>query len=216
MAAFAPDLGDDGPPFRWDEERRFAMRAELDAAFFHLYGIERDDVDYIMETFPIVKRKDVAALRLVPHQGTDPGRLRRDGRGHADRRAVPDDPRSATRTWASPCLTSRSDGVSCSRPPWRSCATRGPGCRKPQVLDEVRRRIVLTPAELSAGTGRVVALRDRARISQVGDAATIGWTTKIGGWSITDAGIEALETYPGADEPVVGTEPPLPRDRSAA
>ena len=34
------------------------MRAELDAAFFHLYGIERDDVDYIMETFPIVKRKD--------------------------------------------------------------------------------------------------------------------------------------------------------------
>ena len=34
------------------------IRAELDAAFFHLYGIERDDVDYIMETFPIVKRKD--------------------------------------------------------------------------------------------------------------------------------------------------------------
>ena len=35
------------------------MRAELDAAFFHLYGIDRDDVDYIMETFPIVKRKDI-------------------------------------------------------------------------------------------------------------------------------------------------------------
>jgi hypothetical protein len=34
------------------------MRAELDAAFFHLYGIERDDANYIMETFPIVKRKD--------------------------------------------------------------------------------------------------------------------------------------------------------------
>ena len=56
---FARDLGDDGPPFRWDEERRFAMRSELDAAFFHLYGIDRDDVDYIMETFPIVKRKDI-------------------------------------------------------------------------------------------------------------------------------------------------------------
>ena len=56
---FARDLGDDGPPFRWDEDRRFAMRAELDAAFFHLYGIDRDDVDYIMETFPIVKRKDI-------------------------------------------------------------------------------------------------------------------------------------------------------------
>jgi hypothetical protein len=59
MTPFAEDLGDSGPPFRWDEERRFSMRAELDAAFFHLYGIERDDVDYVMETFPIVKRKDV-------------------------------------------------------------------------------------------------------------------------------------------------------------
>jgi hypothetical protein len=61
LAPFARDLGDDGPPFRWDEARRFLLRAELDAAFFHLYGIPRDDVDYIMETFPIVKRKDIAA-----------------------------------------------------------------------------------------------------------------------------------------------------------
>ena len=61
MEPFARDLGDDGPPFRWDEERRFLMRAELDALYFHLYGIPRDDVDYIMETFPIVKRKDIAA-----------------------------------------------------------------------------------------------------------------------------------------------------------
>ena len=28
------------------------------AAYFHLYGIEHDDIDYMMETFPIVKRKD--------------------------------------------------------------------------------------------------------------------------------------------------------------
>ena len=55
---FARDCGYDGPPFRWDEERRFLLRCELDAAYFHLYGIKRDDVDYIMETFPIVKRKD--------------------------------------------------------------------------------------------------------------------------------------------------------------
>lgn len=61
MAPFARDLGDSGAPFRWDEERRAVMRAELDALFFHLYGIDREDVDYIMETFPIVKRKDEAA-----------------------------------------------------------------------------------------------------------------------------------------------------------
>ena len=28
------------------------------AAYFLLDGIERDDVDYIMDTFPIVRRKD--------------------------------------------------------------------------------------------------------------------------------------------------------------
>lgn len=60
MEPFAGDLGFDGPPFRWDEERRAVLRAELDALFFHLYGIERDDVNYILETFPIVKRKDEA------------------------------------------------------------------------------------------------------------------------------------------------------------
>jgi hypothetical protein len=47
-------------PFLWNEERRFLLRCELDALYFHLYGIERDDVDYILETFPIVRRKDEA------------------------------------------------------------------------------------------------------------------------------------------------------------
>ncbi len=59
-ATLRPRLRLHGPPFRWDEDRRFLLRCELDAAYFHLYGIERDDVDYIMETFPIVKRKDIA------------------------------------------------------------------------------------------------------------------------------------------------------------
>lgn len=61
LAPFAIELGVDTPPFRWSDERRFLLRAELDAAFFHLYGIDRDDVDYIMETFPIVKKNDVKA-----------------------------------------------------------------------------------------------------------------------------------------------------------
>ena len=78
LEAFAQDCGWSGPPFRWDEERRFLLRCELDAAFFHLYlGSEeewrkqpvaltqafptpRDAVSYIMDTFPIVKRKDEA------------------------------------------------------------------------------------------------------------------------------------------------------------
>jgi hypothetical protein len=52
MTPLARDLDDDGDPFRWDEDRRAQLRAELDAFFFRLYGIDdRDDVDYILETF---------------------------------------------------------------------------------------------------------------------------------------------------------------------
>jgi hypothetical protein len=61
LEPFARDCGYEGPPFRWDEARRFLLRCELDAAFFHLYGISRDDTAYILDTFPIVKRKDIAA-----------------------------------------------------------------------------------------------------------------------------------------------------------
>jgi hypothetical protein len=79
MSPFSKDLWPegDGAVFRYDPERRFELRCELDAAFFHLYlgtadewkrtaspellqalPTPRDAVAYIMETFPIVKRKD--------------------------------------------------------------------------------------------------------------------------------------------------------------
>jgi hypothetical protein len=58
LEPFAKDCGYDGPPFRWNDERRFLLRCELDAAYFHLYGIERDDVDYIMDTFRVWKEKE--------------------------------------------------------------------------------------------------------------------------------------------------------------
>ena len=46
--------------YPWESELRTLRRAELDACFFHLFGIERPDVEYIMDTFPIVQRKDEA------------------------------------------------------------------------------------------------------------------------------------------------------------
>lgn len=61
LDSFAKDVGYDGPPFRWDPERRFLLRAELDAAFFHLYGISREDAAYILDTFPIVQKHDEKA-----------------------------------------------------------------------------------------------------------------------------------------------------------
>ena len=59
LSSFASDLGYDGPPFKWDPEEREHLRAELDAIVAHLYGVTREELDYILETFPIVKRKDI-------------------------------------------------------------------------------------------------------------------------------------------------------------
>ena len=100
LLPFARECGHDGPPFRWDDERRFLLRCELDAACFHLYlpaddrgdwiqaqqdhghkhgfpveydeeessedlaelkshfPTPRDAVAYIMDTFPIIRRRD--------------------------------------------------------------------------------------------------------------------------------------------------------------
>ena len=62
MAPFARDLGYDGPPFIWNEEQRRHLRARLDALYFHLYGLSREDAAYILNTFPIVRRHDKAAF----------------------------------------------------------------------------------------------------------------------------------------------------------
>ena len=55
LKPFAEDCGDDGPPFIWDPERRFQLRCEIDAAFFHLYGLAREETAYILDTFPVLQ-----------------------------------------------------------------------------------------------------------------------------------------------------------------
>lgn len=82
LEPFAVDCGDSGPPFPWDGERRFPLRAELYAAFFHLdlstpdewsrnpsdalksaLPTPRDAVRYIMDTFPMVALKSSGTYR---------------------------------------------------------------------------------------------------------------------------------------------------------
>ena len=62
MAPFARDLGYDDPPFIWNEEERRHLRARLDALYFHLYGLTREEAGYVLGTFPIVRREDEAAF----------------------------------------------------------------------------------------------------------------------------------------------------------
>jgi hypothetical protein len=60
LKSLAFDYGINNEPFTWDEEERFHLKCELDAIYGHLYGLTREEFDYILETFPIVKRKDIA------------------------------------------------------------------------------------------------------------------------------------------------------------
>lgn len=59
MVPFARDSGWDGPPFKWDAERRKRLFAELDAAYFHLYRLAREEAEHVLESFWIVREKEV-------------------------------------------------------------------------------------------------------------------------------------------------------------
>ncbi len=67
------EIASDGcslPPFKWDEDRRAVLRAELDAYYAKLYGPTRDKLRYILdpkdvcgpdfpgETFRVLKQKE--------------------------------------------------------------------------------------------------------------------------------------------------------------
>jgi hypothetical protein len=84
MTSFARDLGYNGPPFPWDEDRRAQMRAELDAWYARAYGLTRDELRYILdpadvkgsdypsETFRLLKadeirRGEYRTARLLLH-----------------------------------------------------------------------------------------------------------------------------------------------------
>lgn len=71
MAPFARDLGYEGEPFVWDEDRRAQLRAELDAWYALAYGLTRDELRYILdpkdvmgedypsETFRVLKNNEI-------------------------------------------------------------------------------------------------------------------------------------------------------------
>lgn len=70
LAGWAKDLGYDGPPFAFDPDRRAVLRAELDAYYARLYGLNHQELRYILdpadvmgedypsETFRVLKNKE--------------------------------------------------------------------------------------------------------------------------------------------------------------
>jgi len=72
MASFAFDLGYDGQPFVWNEDRRANLRADLDAWYALAYGLSRDELRYVLdpkevmgtnypsETFRVLQKNEIA------------------------------------------------------------------------------------------------------------------------------------------------------------
>ena len=58
LQPFAQAQGYAGEPFGWDAEQRRHLRARLDALYFILYGISRDDAAYVLDSFPITRHND--------------------------------------------------------------------------------------------------------------------------------------------------------------
>lgn len=58
LKPYAQEMGDDEPPFRWNPERRALLRADLEAAMFHIYGLNRTEVEHVLDSFPVVRKYD--------------------------------------------------------------------------------------------------------------------------------------------------------------
>ncbi|VBA35361.1 hypothetical protein LAUMK13_00705 [Mycobacterium innocens] len=56
LQPYAKDMGDDGPPFHWEPERRALLSADLDAAFLHVYGLNRYESEHVLDSFRVVRK----------------------------------------------------------------------------------------------------------------------------------------------------------------
>ena len=65
LRGFAEDIGYDGPPFPWEDDRRHRVQCELDATYAHMYDLDRSDLEWILDapqpgaSFPTLKRNEV-------------------------------------------------------------------------------------------------------------------------------------------------------------
>lgn len=59
-AGFAEDCGLAGP-YQWDDDRRPVLQAELDALMFHLYRLDRDQVEWVLSTFKNLRETEEKA-----------------------------------------------------------------------------------------------------------------------------------------------------------
>ncbi|MBY4641030.1 hypothetical protein K6L44_13775 [Gluconacetobacter entanii] len=74
MAPFARGMGHVGAPFAWDVARRALLRAELDAWYARAYGLDRRQLEYVLDphdvmgadypsqTFRVLRKNEMATF----------------------------------------------------------------------------------------------------------------------------------------------------------
>jgi hypothetical protein len=60
LGPFSSDMIGSDTVFSWDAERRFQLQCELDALFFHVYGISYDDAEYILDSFNVLRNAEMS------------------------------------------------------------------------------------------------------------------------------------------------------------
>ena len=56
LTSFAKDLGHDAGPFKWDPRRRSLIQAEIDAAMLHLYGMDKEQTNWVLDSFTVLRK----------------------------------------------------------------------------------------------------------------------------------------------------------------
>jgi hypothetical protein len=56
LEAFARDLNFEGEPFNWNIDRRPLIQAEIDAAMLHLYELNREQVEWVLDSFTVLRK----------------------------------------------------------------------------------------------------------------------------------------------------------------
>jgi len=59
LKIFANECGYEGDVYKWDEERRLIIKAELDAIVTLLFKLSRKDLAYIIDSFKVLKKNEL-------------------------------------------------------------------------------------------------------------------------------------------------------------
>lgn len=56
LECLASSVGVNLPPFRWEQSRRRALQAEIDAATMHFYDLEREQAEWVLNSFTVLRK----------------------------------------------------------------------------------------------------------------------------------------------------------------